>query len=130
MKNKQKTLTIILIIALAAACSNEPGICAPTRNVLMTGQHTGHTIRRGNRANDEPELPFLQRKLIPLREAGYATGMIGKWGLGNPGTTGTPDKQGFDYYFGYVDQVHAHNYYSDYLMRIFLYLPSAMGTRE
>ncbi|MCB1124290.1 MAG: sulfatase-like hydrolase/transferase, partial [Verrucomicrobiae bacterium] len=103
-------------------------VCAPTRNSLMTGLHTGHITRRGNRATNRPDLPFGQRKLVPLRdedytigemmqEAGYTTGMIGKWGLGNPGTTGTPDRQGFDHYFGYLDQVHAHDYYTTYLMR-------------
>ncbi len=48
---------------------------------------------------------------------GYATGIIGKWGLGEPRTTGIPNLQGFDYWFGYLDQVHAHNYYPDYLWR-------------
>ena len=103
-------------------------VCAPTRNVLMTGKHSGHITRRDNRASHEPNLPFGKRKLIPLKdeditvgevlkEAGYITGMIGKWGLGNPGTTGVPEKQGFDHFFGYQDQVHAHDYYSTFLMR-------------
>jgi arylsulfatase A-like enzyme len=103
-------------------------VCAPTRNALMTGQHSGHITRRGNRATHRPDLPFAQQELVPLRDedytigemmkaAGYTTGMIGKWGLGNPGTTGTPDRQGFDHYFGYLDQVHAHDYYTTYLMR-------------
>ena len=103
-------------------------VCAPTRCSLITGRHSGHITRRDNRTTDDMDIPFMQRKLIPLKpddytigemmkEAGYATGAIGKWGLGNPGTTGTPDRQGFDYFYGYLDQVHAHNYYTDYLMR-------------
>lgn len=100
-------------------------VCAPTRCSLLTGKHTGHTTRRDNRASHE-DLPFMQRKLIPLRdedytigemmkEAGYLTGCIGKWGLGNPGTTGPPYLQGFDHFLGYIDQVHAHDYYTSYL---------------
>ena len=52
-----------------------------------------------------------------LHDAGYATGGFGKWGLGNPGTTGVPEKEGFDVFFGYYDQVHAHDYYTDHLIR-------------
>ncbi|PHN05977.1 arylsulfatase [Flavilitoribacter nigricans] len=103
-------------------------VCAPTRCALMTGKHDGHLTRRDNRTTDDADKPFMQRKLVPLKaedytigemmqDAGYATGAIGKWGLGNPGTTGTPTLQGFDYFYGYIDQVHAHNYYTDYLMR-------------
>ncbi len=103
-------------------------VCAPTRCVLMTGLHSGHITRRDNRTSNDLDKPFGRRKLIPLnpedytvaemlKEAGYVTGAIGKWGLGNPGTAGTPEQQGFDYFFGYLDQVHAHDYYTDYLMR-------------
>ncbi|MBX2873189.1 MAG: arylsulfatase [Saprospiraceae bacterium] len=102
-------------------------VCAPTRCVLMTGKHSGHITRRDNRAAHE-DLPFNQRRLIPLndadftlaemlKEVGYVTAGMGKWGLGNPGTTGTPYKQGFDYFMGYLDQMHAHNYYTPYLMQ-------------
>ena len=52
-----------------------------------------------------------------LHDAGYATGGFGKWGLGNPGTTGVAEKQGFDVFFGYYDQKHAHDYYTDHLVR-------------
>ena len=52
-----------------------------------------------------------------LKTAGYATGLIGKWGLGEPDTTGIPNRKGFDYFFGYLNQNHAHNYYPDYLWR-------------
>ena len=102
-------------------------VCAPTRCVLLTGKHSGHITRRDNRTTDDIDKPFRKRKLIPLNSAdytfgemmqgaGYKTGAFGKWGLGNPGTTGTPDKQGFDEFYGYIDQVHAHNYYTDFLM--------------
>jgi len=100
-------------------------VCAPTRCVLMTGLHTGHCRRRDNQAaanrdrTDENGLVFLQDEDITvaeaLKKAGYVTGGIGKWGLGNPGSAGTPDKQGFDHFLGYLDQVHAHNHYTDWL---------------
>jgi len=103
-------------------------VCAPTRCSLLTGKHSGHITRRDNRSSDDIDKPFRQRKLIPLqdedytfgemmKEAGYVTGAIGKWGLGNPGSTGTPEQHGFDYFYGYLDQVHAHSYYTDFLMR-------------
>ena len=52
-----------------------------------------------------------------LKQAGYTTALIGKWGLGGPDSTGTPNKQGFDYFFGYLSQRHAHNYYPEFLFR-------------
>ena len=80
----------------------------------MTGLHTGHARVRGNalRARCEPEDVTVAEV---LKKAGYATGLIGKWGLGEPDTTGVPNRQGFDYLFGYLNQGHAHNYYPDYL---------------
>ncbi|HKS37383.1 MAG TPA: arylsulfatase, partial [Verrucomicrobiae bacterium] len=90
-------------------------VCAPSRASLMTGRHTGHARIRGNeRVPLKPEDVTVAETLKPL---GYATGIIGKWGLGNEGTTGIPNKQGFDEWFGYLDQVHAHNYYPDHLWR-------------
>lgn len=90
-------------------------VCAPSRNTLMTGQHTGHTRVRGNaRVPLRPEDVTVAEL---LQKAGYKTGLIGKWGLGEPETTGIPTKQGFDYFFGYLNQGHAHNYYPDYLWR-------------
>jgi arylsulfatase A-like enzyme len=90
-------------------------VCAPSRCALMTGKHTGHCTVRGNArvplGKGESTLARL------LRAIGYVTGLIGKWGLGEPGTTGHPNLQGFDYFFGYTDQVHAHNYYPDFLWR-------------
>jgi arylsulfatase A-like enzyme len=90
-------------------------VCAPSRCCLMTGKHTGHATVRGN-------------TLVPLRSddvtvaevlkaAGYDTGLVGKWGLGEPGTTGIPNRKGFDSFFGFLNQVHAHTYYPSFLWR-------------
>ena len=94
-------------------------VCAPSRCVLMTGQHTGHALRRANQSKDGLlSLPSAQPTVARLlHDAGYATGGFGKWGLGNPGTTGVPENEGFDVFFGYYDQVHAHDYYTDHLIR-------------
>jgi len=90
-------------------------VCAPSRCVLMTGKHTGHARVRGNaRVPLEPTDVTLATL---LRQAGYVTALIGKWGLGEPGSTGVPNRQGFDYFFGYLNQQHAHNYYPDHLWR-------------
>jgi arylsulfatase A-like enzyme len=90
-------------------------VCAPSRSVLMTGLHTGHTRIRGNakRALLEEDLTVAE----VLQAAGYRTGAIGKWGLGVEGTSGHPNRQGFKEWFGFLDQTHAHNYYPDYLWR-------------
>lgn len=94
-------------------------VCAPTRCVLMTGQHTGHGTRRANASKNGliPLLPEQTTVAELLQQAGYATGGFGKWGLGNPGTTGVPEKQGFDIFYGYYDQTHAHNYFPAFLIR-------------
>ena len=100
-------------------------VCAPTRCVLMTGLHPGHGRRRDNTAKAHLS-DFPGRPLVPLatedvtvaevlKKAGYTTGGIGKWGLGNPGTGGEPEKQGFDHWYGYLDQVHAHDHYTNEL---------------
>jgi len=90
-------------------------VCAPSRCALMTGLHTGHTRIRSNDLT--PLLPEDVTVAEVLRAAGYTTGLVGKWGLGEPDTTGIPNRQGFDYFFGYLNQGHAHNYYPDYLWR-------------
>lgn len=96
-------------------------VCAPSRNVLMTGQHTGHALIRGNAKLDlRPEDVTVAEV---LKRDGYATGMIGKWGLGKEGSTGSPNRQGFDHFFGYTDQSHAHNYYPHYLVRNDVHVP-------
>lgn len=94
-------------------------VCAPSRSTLMTGLHTGHTPIRGNR-EIQPEgqtpLPAGIMTLPKMFKAqGYATGAFGKWGLGYPGSEGSPNNQGFDEFFGYNCQRLAHNYYPYYL---------------
>ena len=90
-------------------------VCAPSRAALMTGQHTGHTPIRGNSRQPLPDASVTMAEV--LREAGYRTGLIGKWGLGELGSGGEPTRQGFDYFFGYLNQRHAHNYYPEFLIR-------------
>lgn len=103
-------------------------VCAPSRSVLMTGQHTGHTTVRGNfgkygvvgLAGGKGRVPLNKDDVTVaevLKEAGYATGMTGKWGLGEPNTSGHPNDQGFDEWFGYLNQRRAHSYYPDYLWK-------------
>ena len=85
-------------------------VCAPSRSVLMTGYHMGHTSVRSNPGG----VPLLAQDLTVaqvLRKAGYTCGGFGKWGLGDVGTDGVPSKHGFDEFFGYLHQVHAHFYY-------------------
>lgn len=89
-------------------------VCAPSRSALMTGLHTGHTYVRGNRGMQGGQFPLpSEAATIPklLKEVGYVTGAFGKWGLGFPGSTGDPLRQGFDEFFGYNSQTIAHNYY-------------------
>lgn len=93
-----------------AGCS----VCAPCRSVLMTGYHMGHASVRGNSGG----VPLLDEDVTVaevLKNAGYATGGFGKWGLGDAHTSGVATRQGFDTFFGYYDQVHAHSYYPLYL---------------
>lgn len=100
-------------------------VCAPARCMLMTGKHGGHTYIHGNYEMGGfadsleggqmplPEGSFTIAKL--MQQAGYATGAIGKWGMGMVNTTGFPLKQGFDYFYGFLDQKQAHNYYPTHL---------------
>ena len=94
-------------------------VCAPSRSVLLTGLHPGHTPIRDNRElSPEGQLP-LPAAAVTIAELfkaqGYATAAMGKWGLGPPGSEGDPLRQGFDHFFGYNCQRHAHNYYPTYL---------------
>ncbi len=104
---------------LAGSC-----VCAPTRSTLMTGQHTGHTTVRGNGGatpirDDDVTIAEV------LKQAGYAVGGFGKWGIGDRGSSGVPERQGFDLFTGYYHQVHAHTYFPKYLLRNSEKLPLA-----
>lgn len=90
-------------------------VCAPSRCCLITGYHTGHARIRGN--DVVPLAPEDVTIAEVLKSQGYVTGLIGKWGLGEAETSGIPQLQGFDEFFGYLNQVHAHNYYPDFLWR-------------
>jgi len=102
-------------------------VCAPSRSVLLTGKHTGHAYIRNNKelggwGPDEPEgqWPLAAEEVTLaeiLQDDGYATGAMGKWGLGGPGDHGHPNQQGFDHYYGYLCQRVAHNYYPTHLWR-------------
>ncbi len=94
-------------------------VCAPSRCCLMTGLHTGHAAVRGNRAmKPEGQVPMPEGTVTVvglLKDAGYATGIFGKWGLGGPGTATDPNNSGFDEFYGYNCQRHAHRFYTPYL---------------
>ncbi len=96
-------------------------VCAPSRSCLMTGQHTGHTTIRANHSTrTKQRVPMNAGDLTVakvLKGAGYSTGIFGKWGLGEPATAGVPTRQGFDDWFGFLNQDHAVDYYPDYLWR-------------
>jgi arylsulfatase A-like enzyme len=98
-------------------------VCAPSRSVLMTGLHHGHTRVRGNAGQTNPAAQALKVGDVTvaslLQKAGYKTALIGKWGLGNVGAaeSGLPRKQGFAEFYGYLSQHHAHNHFPDYLWR-------------
>jgi arylsulfatase A-like enzyme len=104
-------------------CYTGSTVCAPSRSVLMTGQHTGHTRVRGNSGKVGGVGPQKRVPLKPedrtvaeiLKQAGYVTGITGKWGLGEPDTPGVPNRQGFDEWLGYLNQRNAHSYYPPYL---------------
>ncbi|MBN1506226.1 MAG: arylsulfatase [Sedimentisphaerales bacterium] len=112
-------------------CYSGSPVCAPSRCTLMTGYHTGHAQIRDNKqvGGDEGwklgstiggQWPLAEDTLTVGRlfqRAGYVTGAFGKWGLGRVGTTGDPQKQGFDHFFGYICQRQAHTYYPNHLWR-------------
>ncbi len=90
-------------------------VCAPSRASLMTGKHTGHTSVRGNLpaqllGDDELTLAKV------FKNADYVTGAIGKWGIGHPPPYDDPQKKGFDYFYGYINMWHAHNFYPEFLI--------------
>ena len=90
-------------------------VCAPSRCVLMTGLHTGHSRVRANGPGAIPDTDLTVARL--LKDAGYLTACIGKYGLGLPLPPDDPQKKGFDYFFGYLDTAHAHNCYPTFLIR-------------
>lgn len=99
-------------------------VCAPSRSVLMTGQHMGHTHVRGNASGPDMSKQSLRGEDVTVAEVlagqGYQTGLCGKWGLGDEapgGRDGLPRRKGFDFFYGYLNQVHAHNYYPEFLWR-------------
>src|SRR5512133_1093928 len=91
-------------------------VCAPSRCTLMTGLHTGHGAVRAN-AGTVPLHADDYTVAQALKKAGYTTGGFGKWGLGDAGSTGVPSKHGFDRFFGYLHQVHAHSYFPEFLWK-------------
>ena len=98
-------------------------VCAPSRCCLLTGKHSGDAYIRGNRdaKSDDGETydyPLSKAEITVadiFKQKNYSTACIGKWGLGGPGSEGQPDKHGFDYFFGYLGQLHAHHYYPPFL---------------
>lgn len=102
---------MIFTNALAAA-----PVCAPLRACLMTGKHMGHCSVRANDGGT-PLRAGEATIASMLKEQGYATGGFGKWGAGGRDSTGVPEKHGFDVFYGYYDQVHAHSFYPPYLVR-------------
>ncbi|TDB67906.1 arylsulfatase [Arundinibacter roseus] len=100
-------------------------VCAPSRCQLMTGLHAGHSYIRGNfelggfpDSTERGQMPLPENTLTLgkiFQEAGYKTACIGKWGLGMGYSSGSPNKQGFDYFYGYYDQKQSHNYYPTHL---------------
>ena len=110
-------------VRFTQAYSGSP-ICAPSRATLMTGRHTGHVSVRNNfgmrdgrtglRIPLQPEETTVAQL---LHGAGYHTALIGKWGLGEEGSDQEPWNRGFDFFYGYVNQAHAHNQYPEFLYR-------------
>ncbi len=91
-------------------------VSAPSRAALMTGKHTGHTSVRGN----QPDQLLLDEEVTiaeKLKEAGYVTSAIGKWGIGHPPPHTDPERNGFDRFYGYINMWHAHNFYPEFIFR-------------
>ena len=90
-------------------------VCAPSRCVLLTGKHIGHATVRGNQSGiiEDEETTIAEL----LRDAGYRTACVGKWGVGNPPPLNDPARNGFEYFYGYVNMFHAHNFYPEFIVR-------------
>lgn len=97
-------------------CYSGAPVCGPARSTLMTGYHIGNAPVRSN-SGGTPLFPEDLTVAEVLKQAGYVTGGFGKWGLGNQDTQGATEKQGFDVFYGYYNQVHAHDYYTSHLFR-------------
>ena len=97
------------------SCYAGSTVCAPSRCALMTGLHSGHGAIRGNSSAALQPTDVTLAEV--LKSAGYNTCLIGKWGLGDENTTGVPQKKGFNEFVGYLNQTHAHDYYTDHLWR-------------
>jgi arylsulfatase A-like enzyme len=112
-------------------CYAGASVCAPSRSALMTGQHTGHTTVRSNMSLRTGGRVSLTAEDITVaqvlkgpewrdafdEERAYATGIFGKWGLGEPDSPGLPNDHGFDEWFGFLNQQHAHDHYPQYVWR-------------
>ena len=98
-------------------------VCAPSRASLMTGKHGGHTSVRGN--SPAPQILTDEEVTLAevLRPAGYRSGIVGKWGVGTTGDPADPARNGFDYFYGYADMGHAHNFYPTFLYRDTMKIP-------
>lgn len=92
-------------------------VCAPSRSVLLTGKHMGRTVVRGNSTAPIVIQPGQATIASVLKDAGYATACIGKWGVGTPDNLTNPNDVGFDHFFGYVNMWHAHNFFPEFLIR-------------
>jgi arylsulfatase A-like enzyme len=93
-------------------------VCAPSRCSLLTGLHTGHCRIRGNTGVENQRISLESSDLTiaeVLKTRGYATGVFGKWGVGEDTTDGVPNRKGFDEFFGYLNNSHAHNHYTNFL---------------
>lgn len=97
-------------------CYSGSAVCSPARYSLMTGHHTGHAYIRAN----DPEVPLRpEDRTVPeaLKQAGYSTAVIGKWALGDAGSTGSPNRKGFDYSFGFLTTSEAHDHFPAYVWK-------------
>lgn len=92
-------------------------VCAPSRSVLMTGKHMGRTVVRGNSTAPIVIQPGTTTVASVLKDAGYKTACVGKWGIGTPDNFTNPNDVGFDHFFGYINMWHAHNFYPEFLIR-------------
>jgi arylsulfatase A-like enzyme len=91
-------------------------VCAPSRASLLTGKHSGHATVRGNYPGQQLAGEEITVAEI-LKQAGYVTAAIGKWGVGNPPPPDDPERNGFDFFYGYINMFHAHNYYPEFMYR-------------